>query len=89
MTTTPACAITSPLQLLSVQADQTAPYPLCGGQHPGRICPRIVEFEFHAARDTVKPGADAPGATSGASIYSRKNGKAYQINQAITTYQRR
>lgn len=69
MTTTPACAITLPLQLLSVQADQTAPYP---------------QLEIPSNRALTRPGA-----TSGASIYSRKNGKAYQINQAITTYQRR
>jgi hypothetical protein len=50
-------AITSPLQLLAVQEDQIC--PLCGAQHSGRICPRIVEIEFYAAEDASE--TESPG----------------------------
>lgn len=56
---TTSTALLSPLQLLTIQPETTGICPLCGAQHPGRICPRIVEIEFYAAEDanvTESPG---------------------------------
>ena len=33
---------------ITVDLGQKERCPYCGGSHPGRICPRIVELEFYS-----------------------------------------